>query len=112
VVGHLALEIFLSFLGNELREGVFRTFGIPKPWRFFTDQARYEKRSSTAKGILLGACFVAEDPLNRNTFERSAYKQTQREGTRRSYDLGSFGIETCLETKDCTDLKRKRPISP
>jgi hypothetical protein len=29
---------------------------------FFTDQARYEKRSSTAKGLLLGVCFVAEDP--------------------------------------------------
>jgi hypothetical protein len=43
MVGHLTLGIFYSFLGNELREGVFRTFGIPKPWRFFTDQARYEK---------------------------------------------------------------------
>jgi hypothetical protein len=32
---------------------------------FFTDQARYEKRSSTAKGLLLGACFVAEDPKGR-----------------------------------------------
>jgi hypothetical protein len=29
---------------------------------FFTDQVRYEKRSSTAKGLLLGVCFVAEDP--------------------------------------------------
>jgi hypothetical protein len=28
----------------------------------FTDQARYEKRSSTTKGLLLGVCFVAEDP--------------------------------------------------
>jgi hypothetical protein len=27
------------------------------------DQARYEKRSSTAKGLLLGVCFVAEDPI-------------------------------------------------
>jgi hypothetical protein len=32
---------------------------------FFTDQARYEKRSSTAKGLLLGVCFVAEDPKGR-----------------------------------------------
>jgi hypothetical protein len=54
VVGHLAPKIFQMFLGNELREGVFRTFGIPKPWRFFTDQAHYEKRSSTVKGLLLG----------------------------------------------------------
>jgi hypothetical protein len=32
---------------------------------FFTDQARYEKRSSIAKGLLLGVCFVAEDPKGR-----------------------------------------------
>jgi hypothetical protein len=32
---------------------------------FFTDQARYEKRSSTMKGLLLGVCFVAEDPVRR-----------------------------------------------
>jgi hypothetical protein len=32
---------------------------------FFTDQARYEKRSSTMKGLLLGVCFVAEDPDER-----------------------------------------------
>jgi hypothetical protein len=32
---------------------------------FFTDQARYEKRSSTAKGLLLGVCLVAEDPKAR-----------------------------------------------
>jgi hypothetical protein len=63
-------------------------------------------------GDLLGACFVAEGPLSRNTFERSTYKQTQHEGTRRSYDPRSFGIVTCLETKGFTDLKRKRPLSP
>jgi hypothetical protein len=32
---------------------------------FFTDQARYEKRSSTTKGLLLGVCFVAKDPKER-----------------------------------------------
>jgi hypothetical protein len=32
---------------------------------FFTNQARYEKRSSTAKGLLLGVCFIAEDPKER-----------------------------------------------
>jgi hypothetical protein len=26
----------VSFLGNELREGVFRTFGFPKPKRLFS----------------------------------------------------------------------------
>jgi hypothetical protein len=32
---------------------------------FFTDQARYEKRSSTVKGLLLGVCFIAENPKAR-----------------------------------------------
>jgi hypothetical protein len=32
---------------------------------FFTNQAHYEKRSSTVKGLLLGVCFVAEDPKAR-----------------------------------------------
>jgi hypothetical protein len=62
----------VSFLGNELREGVFG----PSASRslkdlFFTDQARYEKRSSTAKGLLLGPCFIAEGPTGRNSFGKS-----------------------------------------
>jgi hypothetical protein len=65
-----------------------------------------------SKICLLGACFVAEGPLRRNTFERSVYNQTQREGTHRSYYPRSFGIVAHLETKGCTDLKRKRPINP
>jgi hypothetical protein len=64
------------------------------------------------QGSLLGACFIAEGPLRRNTFGRSAHKQIQREGTCRSYHPGSFGIATCLETKGYTDLKRKRSIGP
>jgi hypothetical protein len=31
----------------------------------FTDQARYKKRSSTVKGLLLVVCFVAEEPKER-----------------------------------------------
>jgi hypothetical protein len=42
--------------------------------QFFTDQARYEKRSIIMKGLLLGVCFVAEGPVRRNTFGRSAQK--------------------------------------
>jgi hypothetical protein len=61
---------------------------------------------------LLGASFFVEGPLSKNTFDRLAHKQTQHKGTGRSYNPGSFGIVTCLETKGCTDLKRKRPISP
>jgi hypothetical protein len=44
---------------------------------YFTDQARYEKRSSTVKGLLLGVCFVAKDP-KKNTFERSSQKQAPK----------------------------------
>jgi hypothetical protein len=42
---------------------------------FFTDQARYEKRSSTAKGLLLEECFVVEDLVRKNTFGRFSQKQ-------------------------------------
>jgi hypothetical protein len=34
-------------------------------FEFFADRARYEKRSSTAKGLLLGAFFSAEGPLSK-----------------------------------------------
>jgi hypothetical protein len=74
-------------------------------------KGREEEEQERRKG-LLGSCFVAEGPLSRNTFKRSTYKQTQRKGTCQSYDPGSFGIVTCLKTKGCTDLKRKRPINP
>jgi hypothetical protein len=47
----------------------FRSLG-----QFFTNQARYEKRSSTAKGLLLEVYFVAEGPVRKNTFGRSAQK--------------------------------------
>jgi hypothetical protein len=42
---------------------------------FFMDQARYEKQSSTAKGLLFGVCFIAEDPEERNTFSGSSQNQ-------------------------------------
>jgi hypothetical protein len=54
---------------------VFFGSSAPRSLRdFFTDQARYDKRSSTAKGLLLGVCFVAEDPVRRSTFGRSSQK--------------------------------------
>jgi hypothetical protein len=39
--------------------------------RVFVDRARYEKRSSTAKGLLLGDFFFAEDPQVKNTFSKT-----------------------------------------
>jgi hypothetical protein len=56
----------VSFLDNELREGVFRTFGFLKPKRLFHGSSSLRKRSSTAKGLLLGSCFVAEGPAGRS----------------------------------------------
>jgi hypothetical protein len=35
---------------------------------FFADRARYEKRSSTTKGLLLGVFFFVEGPQGKNTF--------------------------------------------
>jgi hypothetical protein len=59
----------VSFLDNELREGVFRTFGFLKPKRLFSRiKLVTKKRSSIAKGLLLGPCFVAEGPVERNSF--------------------------------------------
>jgi hypothetical protein len=81
-------------------------YGFDEAPPYTTDQGRYEKRSSTMKGLLLGVYFVAEGPVRRNTFGRSTQKQ------RRSYHPGSFGIVKRLMTKGCTDLKMKRPIGP
>jgi hypothetical protein len=106
------LEYFNRFSATSSGKVFFGPSAFRSLWDFFADRARYEKRSSTAKGLPLGACFVAEGPLSKNTFGRTSRKQTQHEGIHRSYEPGSFGIMTCLETKGCTDLKRKRPISP
>jgi hypothetical protein len=42
---------------------------------FFADRARYEKRSSTSKGLLLGVFFSAEGPLGKNTFGKTVQRQ-------------------------------------
>jgi hypothetical protein len=65
-----------------------------------------------SSGQVLGAFFLAKGPLSKNTFGRVICKQTQHEGISRSYNLGSFGMTTHLETKGSTDLKSKRPFSP
>jgi hypothetical protein len=41
---------------------------------FFADRARYEKRSSTAKGLLLGVFFSAKGPQGKNTFDKMIQK--------------------------------------
>jgi hypothetical protein len=42
------------FLGNELREGVFRTFGIPKPERVFHGSSSLRKTIWHREGANVG----------------------------------------------------------
>jgi hypothetical protein len=83
-------DYFNRFLATSSGKVFFGPSAFRSLVQFFTDQVRYEKRSSIAKGLLLGVCFVAEDPVRRNTFRRSTRKQ------HRSYPTGNFGITTCL----------------
>jgi hypothetical protein len=106
------LEYFNHFSATSSGKVFFGPSAFRSLWDFFADRARYEKRSSTAKGLLLGACFFAEGSLSKNTFDSMICELTQHEGTSQSYDPKIFGIVTSLETKGCTDLKRKRPTSP
>jgi hypothetical protein len=58
-----------SFLDNELREGVFWTFGFPKLRKLFSRIKLVTKNDlAPRKGLLLGPCFVAEGPAERNSF--------------------------------------------
>jgi hypothetical protein len=56
-----AWNILFGFY-NKLREGVFRTFVILKPSCFSWIELVMKKRSSTVKGLLLGAFFSIEGP--------------------------------------------------
>ena len=59
----------VSFLDNELREGVFRTFGFLKPKRLFSRIKLVTKNDlAPRKGLLLGLCFVAEGLQGRSGF--------------------------------------------
>jgi hypothetical protein len=71
---HLALRIFKSFLDNELREGVFRTFGILKPKIIFHGSISLRKTIWHREGATVGVCFVAEGLVRRNTFRRLKQK--------------------------------------
>jgi hypothetical protein len=58
-----------SFLDNELREGVFWTFGSSKLKRLFSRIKLVTKNDlAPRKGLLLGLCFVAEGLLGRSGF--------------------------------------------
>jgi hypothetical protein len=68
-------EYFNRFSATSSGKVFFGPSAFRRLGDFFTDQAHYEKRSSTVKGLLLGVCFIAEDPVRRNTFGRSSQKQ-------------------------------------
>jgi hypothetical protein len=56
-----------SFLDNELREGVFWTFGSLKLKRLFSRIKLVTKNDlAPRKGLLLGLCFVAEGLIGRS----------------------------------------------
>jgi hypothetical protein len=61
-----------------------KVFFGPSAFRSLEEFSRIKlvtKNDLAPRRATVGACFVAEGPLRRNTFERSAYNQTQREGT-------------------------------
>jgi hypothetical protein len=57
----------LMFFDNKLREGVFRTFDIPKPLCYSWIELIMKKRSSTANELLLGVFFSAKGPRDKYT---------------------------------------------
>jgi hypothetical protein len=58
-----------SFLDNELREGVFWTFGFLNLRRLFSRIKLVTKNDlAPRKGLLLGLCFVAEGLEGRSSF--------------------------------------------
>jgi hypothetical protein len=62
------LKYFNRFSATSLGKVFFGSLTFQSLWDFFADRARYENQSSTVKGLLLGACFVAEGPPSKNTF--------------------------------------------
>ena len=56
---------FIFVFNDKLREGVFQTFDILKPLYFLRIELVMKKRSSTAKGLLLGVFFSAEGPQDK-----------------------------------------------
>jgi hypothetical protein len=83
-------------------------------WSFGATSVAYLGHVISADGVAIGVFFFVEGPLSKNTFGRTICKETQvyAEGICRSYNPGSFGMMTRLETKGNTNLKRKRLFSP
>jgi hypothetical protein len=69
-----------SFLDNELREGVFETFGAPKLKKLFFSRIKLVTKNDLAprKGLLLGPCFVAEGLIERSDPRMKLFVQDSR----------------------------------
>jgi hypothetical protein len=65
-----SLEYYNGFSATSSGK-VFFELSAFRSLRAFADRARYEKRSSTARGLLLGVFFSAEGPLSKNTFGKT-----------------------------------------
>jgi hypothetical protein len=61
------------------QERCFSDLRHSEAFMFFVDRARYEKRSSTTKGLLLGVFSSAEGPQGKNTFGKIVQRQARHE---------------------------------
>jgi hypothetical protein len=109
-----ARNILIVF-DNKLREGVFRTFGIPKPSCFSRTELVMKKRSSTAKGYYWGSSSPPK-VLKEDTFgkmiQRSALllpKVLKTKTLRRSNDVETPKLLSALAQ---INQRRKRLDRP
>jgi hypothetical protein len=72
---------FIFVFNDKLREGVFQTFDILKPLYFLRIELVMKKRSSTAKGLLLGV-FSAEGPQDKDITGKVMFRILPVEGSR------------------------------
>jgi hypothetical protein len=101
------MEYFNRFSATSSGKVFFEPSAFRSLGDFFTDQARYEKRSSTTNGLLLGACFVAEDPVRRNTFGSSSQKAVPKLS---SIKLRHSGMSQDEGVNQLKDEMTNRPV--
>jgi hypothetical protein len=102
------LGIFYSFFDNKLREGVFWTFGIPKPSCYSRIELVMKKRSSTVKGLLLGVFFSAEGPQDvdhRQSDTRISFCLCRSSSRRRSH------LKAATASGEATTKQRMKRLS-
>jgi hypothetical protein len=101
--GPISVVNILFVFNHKLREGVFRTFGIPKPSYFSRIELVMKKRSSTAKGLLLGFFFSAEGPQDKNIIRKVIFRTLSLSLCRRSSRRRSCLEATTVITEAITE---------